>query len=250
MAIPSSNDTGLRYGAAHLATTHWTLVLTAQRPDSSRAFGALSQLCRTYWYPLYAYVCRRGYDTHDAQDLTQEFFAGLLKKDFLGSVGREKGKFRSFLLASMNHFLAKEWNWANRQKPGGGGVIVSLDDDSAEHRYRQEPATDLTADKLFERRWAKTLLKGAMSRLSEEFLAAGKGSLFEELKVFISGPRTEEGYAGVALRLNLTEGAVKVAVHRLRKRYGEILRAEIAQTVSSSEEVDDEIRHLFQILGK
>ena len=250
MAFPSKNDSGVPYGAAHFATTHWTLVLTAQRPDSSLAFDALSQLCQTYWYPLYVYVRRRGYDAHDGQDLTQEFFARLLQKDFLGSVDRDKGKFRSFLLASMNHFLAKEWKRANRQKRGGGGVIVSLDDDSAEHRYRQEPATDLTADKLFERRWAMTLLEGAMSQLRQEFLDGGKRSLFEELKVFISGTRTEEGYAGVAPRVNLTEGAVKVAVHRLRKRYGEILRAEIAQTVSSPEEVEEEIRHLFQILGK
>lgn len=249
MAPPEDSDLGLPHGPAHFATTHWTVVLTAQRQDSSRAFDALSQLCQTYWYPLYAYVRRRGYDAHEAQDLTQEFFARLLEKDSLGSVAREKGKFRSFLLASMNHFLAKEWNRAHRQKRGGGCVIVSLNDDSAENRYRQEPATDLAADKLFERRWAMTLLEGAMTRLRQEFHSAGKASLFDELKVFLSGGRTDEGYAGVAARVKLTEGAVKVAVHRLRKRYGEILREEIVQTVSSPEEVEEEIRYLFQVLG-
>ncbi|MBI2946618.1 MAG: sigma-70 family RNA polymerase sigma factor [Verrucomicrobia bacterium] len=218
--------------------------------DSSVAAGALEQLCRTYWYPLYAYVRRQGRDPHEAQDLTQEFFARLLAAKSLQLVDRSKGKFRSFLLASLNHFLAKEWNRAHRQKRGGGRVILSLDDDTAEQRYLREPADPMTADKLFERRWALTLLEGALSRLRQEFLDAGKESLFEELKFFISGGRTEEGYAGVTLRLNLTEGAVKVAVHRLRKRYGEILRAEIAQTVSSPEEVEEEIRYLFQILGK
>lgn len=249
MASPSNSDFGIHPAAGHFATTHWSLVLTAQQLDSSRAFEALSQLCRAYWYPLYAYVRRRGYDAHEAQDLTQEFFARLLEKDSLASVAREKGKFRSFLLASMNHFLAKEWNRAHRQKRGGGCVIVSLNDDSAENRYRQEPATDLAADKLFERRWAMTLLDGAMARLRQEFHAAGKAALFDELKGFISGGRTEERYAGVAARLKLSEGAVKIAVHRLRKRYGQILREEIAQTVSIPEEVEEEIRHLFQVLG-
>ena len=249
MALPTKNDTGVPGGAAYFATTHWTVVLTAQRQDSSRAFDALSQLCQTYWYPLYAYVRRRGYDPHDAQDLTQEFFARLLEKDYLGSVAREKGKFRSFLLASMNHFLAKEWNRAHRQKRGGGCAIVSLQDDSAENRYRQEPAAGLAADQLFDRRWAMTLLESAMTRLRQESIDGGKAPLFEELKVFISGGRTEEGYAGVAARLNLSEGALKVAAHRLRKRYGEILREEIAQTVSSAEEVEEEIRYLFQVLG-
>lgn len=249
MAHPPNSEAGMPGGAAQFATTHWTAVLTAKQKDSSRAFAALSQLCQAYWYPLYAYVRRRGHDPDEAQDLTQEFFARLLRKDFLAAVDRDKGRFRSFLLASMNHFLAKEWNRAHRQKRGGGCVILSLNDDSAENRYLQEPATDWPADKLFERRWALTLLESAMSRLRGELASGGKAPLFEELRSFLSGDRTAEGYAGVAARLNLTEGAVKVAVHRLRKRYGEILREEIAQTVTDPAEVEEEIRCLFQAVG-
>jgi len=246
--LPKNSDFGIPTSSPVFATTHWTVVLTAQQEDSSRAFEALSELCRTYWYPLYAYVRRRGHNEDDAKDLSQEFFARLLEKNYLRFVAREKGKFRSFLQASMNHFLAKEWSRANCQKRGGGCVIVSLNDDTAENQYRQEPATDVTPEKLFERQWALTSLERAMTRVRQEFVDGGKAPLFDELKACISGGRNSEGYAEVAARLEISVGAVGVAVHRLRKRYGEILRDEIAQTVSSSEEVDEEIRHLFQVL--
>ena len=168
---------GIPAGEPFFATTHWTVVLTAKQEDSSRALEALSELCQVYWYPLYVYVRGRGYNAEEAQDLTQEFFARLLEKSYLRSVAREKGKFRSFLLGSMNHFLAKEWNRANRQKRGGGCAIVSMNDDSAENRYRQEPATDLTPDKLFERHWATTLLEHSIALLPREYLSGGKGSV-------------------------------------------------------------------------
>jgi RNA polymerase sigma-70 factor (ECF subfamily) len=247
--FPKDNAVGRSSAGACFTTTHWTVVLRVQEQGSSQAFAALSQLCQTYWYPLYTYVRRRGYSSEEAQDLTQEFFTRLLEKNYLGAVAPEKGKFRSFLLASVNHFLAKEWHRAHRQKRGGGCAILSLNDDSAENRYRHEPATDLAPDKLFERRWAMTLLEAAMTRLGQEWSTAGKGPLFERLKVFISGGRAEEGYATLARHLGLSEGALKVAVHRLRKRYGQILREEIAQTVAAPEEVEEEIQFLLQVLG-
>ncbi|MBI4662606.1 MAG: sigma-70 family RNA polymerase sigma factor [Verrucomicrobia bacterium] len=222
--------------------------MAAGRADSSQGANALEQLCRTYWYPLYVYVRRQGRDPHEAQDLTREFFARLLAAKSIQFVDRSKGKFRSFLLTSMNHFLAKEWNRAHRQKRGGGRVIVSLDDDTAERRYLCEPADQLTADKLFDRRWALTVLEQAMERLKTEFTRSGKVELFEQLKASISGDPTAAPYAEVAAKCQMTEGAVKVAMHRLRKHFGELLRDEIAQTVSRPEEVEAEIRHLFEAL--
>ena len=223
-------------------------MITAGQMESSVAARALEQLCRIYWYPLYAYVRRQGRDSHEAQDLTQEFFARLLAAKSLQFVDRSKGKFRSFLLASMNHFLAKEWNRAHRQKRGGGQVILSLDDDTAEQQYLREPADPMTADRLFDRRWALTVLEQAMARLKNEFTTGGKAELFEQLKASISGEPTAATYAEVAANCQMSEGAVKVAAHRLRKRYGELLREEIAQTVSRPEEVEDEIRLLVAAL--
>jgi RNA polymerase sigma factor (sigma-70 family) len=236
-------------GAECFATTHWSVVLTAQDRDSTRAEAALAWLCRTYWYPLYAYVRRQGHSPEDAQDLTQEFFARLLAKNYLGDVDRGKGRFRSFLLAALKHFLANEWDRAQAAKRGGGQRPISLDDTDAEARYRAEPADTLSADKIFERRWALTLLEKVLERLRHEYALAGKAELYEELKECLTGCKASARYAELGTRLGLSEGAVKVAVHRLRQRYRALLRQEIAQTVSSPAEIEDEIRHIIAVLG-
>ncbi len=215
------------------AATRWTVVLTAGRGQSR----ALEDLCRTYWYPLYAYVRRRGYLAHEAEDLTQEFFARLLAKNYLADVEREKGKFRSFLLASLKHFLANEWDKARAQKRGGRFTFISAD---AETKYRAEPADELSPDKLLDRQWALALLDQVLARL-----AAEEPADFEHLKPYLTAGGGAIPYAEVAGKLDMTEGAVKVAVHRLRKRYRQLLREEIAHTVASPAEVDEEIRHLF-----
>jgi RNA polymerase sigma-70 factor (ECF subfamily) len=208
----------------------------------------MAELCRIYWYPLYAYVRHRGYGAQDAEDLTQEFFARILAKDYLASVDRSKGKFRSFLLASLKHFLANEWDRAHAQKRGGGQVTVPLDGAGAETRYSLEPTHDITPEKLFERQWAITVLEQVMARLKREFVAGGKAHLFETLKTFLAGDETSSTYAQAAGKLAMTEGAVKVAIHRMRRRYRELLREEIAHTVAGPGEIADEIRCLLRCL--
>ncbi len=230
------------------ATTHWSAVLAAGGASSPGSQEALEKLCRAYWYPLYAYVRRKGYDAHDAEDLTQEFFARLLARNFLRVADRSKGKFRSFLLGSLEHFLAREWTKSHAQKRGGGRAILSLDETDAEDRYRLEPAHELTAEKIYNRRWATTLLDHAMSRLREECAANRKGDLLGKLETFLSGERGETSYADIAAALATSEGAIKVAIHRLRQRYGELVRVEVAQTVSTSEEADEELQFLFSVL--
>ena len=217
--------------------------------DSPQAHQALETLCRNYWYPLYAYVRRQGHSAHDAQDLTQAFFARLLEKNYLADVQREKGRFRSFLLASLKHFLANEWDREQALKRGGGKRLIALDEDSAESRYKLEPKDDLSADKIYERRWALTLLDQVLAKLRGEFEKDGKLEQFETLKQYLSAGRTSVSYAQAADKLGMNEGAIKVAVHRLRKRYRELLRAEIAQTVATASEVEAEIRYLFAALS-
>ena len=231
-------------------TTHWSLVLAAAGTEDSHGREALARLCQVYWYPLYAFVRRQGHDPHDAQDLTQEFFMRLLEKDYLGDVDRSKGKFRSFLLVALKHFLSKEWDRARTLKRGGGHRLVSLDTLSAEDRYRREPEDNATPERLFERRWALTLLDQVLTRLSEEYETTGKRALFEQLQGCLMGDSDLLPYAELAARLGMTEGAVKVVVHRLRKRYRGVLRDEIAQTVADSAEIDDEIRQLLSALGR
>ena len=220
-------------------------MLTAGRSNSTDARAALEQLCQPYWYPLYAYVRRRGYEAHEAEDLTQGFFARLLAKNDLAGVDRTKGKFRSFLLASLKHFLANEWDKAQAQKRGGGQVILPLDGSEAETRYQHEQAYELTPEKAFERQWALTILGHVLAQLRAEFVADGKTELFETLKGFLTGSDDEQSYAEVGARLRMSAGAIKVAVHRLRRRYRNLLREEIAHTVAGPEEVDEEIRALF-----
>jgi len=243
----SPNTTGHQPAAPGcFEQTRWSVVVAAGG-DSTNARKALAHFCETYWYPLYAFVRREGRGADDAQDLTQEFFARLLEKNWLAGVDRAKGKFRSFLLAAMRHFLANEWDRANRLKRGGGKTILSLDAESAETRYALEPADPMTAERIFERRWALTLLEGVLARLRNEFAAAGRGRLFEEFKPALTGEKVP--YAEIAARLNLNEAAVRVAVHRLRVRYRELLRTEIGETVATDDDIDAEVQHLFAVLA-
>ena len=236
--------------AAKFSPTHWSVVLAAAgRADSTHARDALEKLCRNYWLPIYVFVRRQGHGPHDAQDLTQEFFARLLEKNFLAGVQREKGRFRSFMLASVKHFLANEWDKANAQKRGGGKVPISIDSELGENSFSLEPADTLTAEKIYERRWALALLEQVLRRLREEYTRDGKEKQFEQLKPTLTEASGSVPYAQIALRLGTSEGAVKVAVHRLRQRYRELLRAEIADTVADAGEIDDEIRNLFAALA-
>lgn len=237
-------------GGGQFMTTHWSLVLAAAGTEDSHGRDALAKLCHVYWYPLYAFVRRQGHSPHDAQDLTQEFFMRLLEKDYLGNVDRTKGKFRSFILVALKHFLSKEWARTKTLKRGGGQRLVSLDTLSAEDRYRREPEDNATPERLFERRWALILLDQVLTRLGEEYAATGKRVLFEQLQGCLMGDSDLLPYAELAARLGMTEGAIKVVVHRLRKRYRGVLRGEIAKTVADPAEIDDEIRQLFSALGK
>jgi RNA polymerase sigma-70 factor (ECF subfamily) len=229
------------------AQTRWSVVLAAGG-EGSHAGQALERLCATYWYPLYAFVRRQGKSAHDAQDLTQGFFARLLEKKDLTAVDRGRGRFRSFLLAAMQHYLANEWDRAHTQKRGGGMTILSIDDAEAERRYHEEPAEQVTAEQLFDRRWALTLLDQVLKCLGDEMRREGKEAQFEALKFCLTGERGA-AYEEIAQRLGTSEGALKVAVHRLRERYRALLRAEIAETVGSEAEVDEELRQLFSALS-
>ena len=239
------NSTG-----AIFATTHWSVVLAAGQSTDTQASAALEQLCRTYWYPLYAFIRRQGYGVDDAQDLTQGFFSHILSRRFLERASREKGKFRSFMLGSLRFFLADELAKLQAQKRGGGQTMVFLDAHSAEERYRMEPVELMNAEKLFERRWAVTLLDRVLERLEKEFSEAGKSRLFERLREFLLGDRAPATYQETANTLGMTEGAVKVAVHRMRQRYRELFQDEIAQTVADPAEIEGEVRHVFAVLSR
>jgi RNA polymerase sigma-70 factor (ECF subfamily) len=224
------------------------MVLAAGKGASPDADAALASLCQTYWYPLYAFVRRSGHQPADAQDLTQAFFARLLEKHYLRAADPERGRFRSFLLASVKHFLSKERDRAKAHKRGGGRKVLPLDFEAGESRYCLEPAHELTAEKIFERRWALTLLDQVFARLRDEFDQAGKRNEFDHLKVYLTGEAGAPTYREVAAELAMTEGAVKVAVHRLRRRYRELVREEIGHTVAGPDEVAEELRRLFAAL--
>jgi len=229
----------------YFATTRWTVVLAAGNRSTPQADVALEELCRTYWYPLYAYVRRHGHSREDAEDLTQSFFARFLQKNYLEKLRGEHGKFRAFLLASLKHFLANEWDRARRQKRGGGVPPLSLDWQDADSRYQIDPADQLSPDKIYDRAWAVTLLERVIGRLREENAADGKASLFEGLKPFLMMGRSDIPHAQAAAGLAMTEGAVRVAVHRLRRRYRELLREEIGQTLSDPAQAEEEMRVLL-----
>ena len=247
---PSEYNSGsIEHNAGIFTTTHWSVVLDAGRGDSPQASAALARLCQIYWYPVYIFVRRLGHGPEDAKDLTQEFFFRLVEKNYLSGLDRETGKFRSFLLVVLKRFLANEWDRANRQKRGGDRQIVSLDEVDTELRYLNEPVDDRTPEKLFEQRWALALLEQVINRLQAEMAEAGKAELFRGLKDFLGGDGGGGSYSEVAARLQMNEGALRVAVHRLRRRYREILREEIASTVATPEQIEDEIRQLFLSLG-
>lgn len=249
MGSSAFNSDSLAPEASGFALTRWSVVLAAGRNESTHSRKALEQLCQTYWHPVYAFVRRRGVNPQDAQDLTQEFFTRLLEKNYLGGVDPARGRFRSFLLASVKHFLANEWDKARCQKRGGAKPLLSIDGATAESCYALEPIERQTPETIYERRWALTLLEQVLARLRSEYCAAHRSDSFEILKSTLTEGRGAVAYAELASQLGSTEGAVKVAVHRLRQRYRALLRDEIRQTVSNSVEVEEEIRALFIALG-
>lgn len=234
--------------AGVFATTNWSLVLAASPSCSPQACEALEKLCSAYWYPLYAFVRRHGASAEDAEDLTQAFFAHLLRKDFLSGVGPEKGRFRSFLLACLKHFLADERDKARRLKRGGGSPIISLENEQAERRYQAESRSERSAEELYERRWALDVLARVLERMRQELAQAGKAEIYNELQGCLAGERPDQTYAEIGARLGLSQAAVKITVHRLRLRYRELLRAEIAQTVAEPGDIEEELRHLYTVV--
>jgi RNA polymerase sigma-70 factor (ECF subfamily) len=230
-------------------TTHWSMVIAAGRRESQQADQALEKLCRGYWYPIYVFLRRSGWMAHDAEDLTQAFFERVLRKDYLRAVDRTKGKFRSFLLAMLRHFLANHRRDARAQKRGGHVQFVCLEDESVDEKDLCPAGADAAAEQSFDRQWAVSLLEQVVARLQEEYQDAGKGSLFDELKIFLTGDKGAGTYAELAAQLNTTEAALKMTISRMRRRYGELLRAEIARTVSTPEETEEELRALFAALS-
>jgi RNA polymerase sigma factor (sigma-70 family) len=235
---------------AAFCTTHWTVVLAAARPGADGGQQAFAQLYRDYWSPLYAYVRRRGFAPAEAEDIAQNFFIRLLEKHSLSTLEREGGRFRSFLLSCLENYLANEWDRVHARKRGGGQPLLSLNAEETEARFALEKADQQTPESLFEQRWVFTLLEHVMARLRGECIAGGKASFFDEIHLHLQGDHQGPPYADIASRHAMSEGAVKVAVHRLRRRYGQLLRDEIARTVSSPKEVDEELRHLIAVVGR
>lgn len=237
--------------ARDFRTTHWSVLLKAAgEEESDEKRFALERLCRTYWYPLYSFVRRRGYDRHLAQDLTQGFFERFLEKNYIADVSADKGRFRTFLLSSLQHFLANEWDRSQAQKRGGGYKLVSLDEHEADERFQFEPRDEVTPEVAFERQWVQALLETVLSRLRAECNDAGHEGRFEQLKVFLVEDKGAISFGEMAAQLGMTEAAVKGVVRRMRQRYRELFREEIANTVADPAEVDAEIRHLVAVLGE
>lgn len=235
--------------AVQFATTHWSAVLEAGRADSPRAREALEELCRRYWYPLYAHARRFGHTPHAAEDLTQEFFARLLERNYLSIAERRRGKFRWFLLSAFKGFLANEWDRARARKRGGGQAAIPLDALLAENRLAREMSDVRSADLLFDRRWAMTLLESARTNLRREYADQGKLQRFERLEGCLPGDCRGETYAKIGAALGMTEGAVKVEVSRMKRRYAELLRNEVAGTVANPTEIEEELRYLIEVLS-
>jgi len=246
---PNESPSHARAASPIFVTTRWSVVLAAGVKDSPEAARALEQLCQTYWFPLYAHVRRLGHSPSDAEDLTQGFFARLLAKDGFGAADCERGRFRSFLLGSLKHFLTNEWDKARAQKRGGHLQIIPLDAPGGEDRLQLEPATQTSPDREFDRRWALALLDTVLARLEAEHIEQDKARLFAGLKETLASGRGDVPMAQIAFDLGLSEGATRVAAHRFRARYRELLRAEIAQTVATPAEVEDELPHLFAALA-
>lgn len=236
-------------GQPGFAATRWSLVLAAGGDESAEAARALEELCSGYWYPLYVFVRRQGRDPEESRDLTQSFFARLIEKRWLSGAAPDRGRFRTFLLTALSHFLANEWIRERRIKRGGGVEFIALDAASAEERYKLEPSDNVTPETLFERRWALTVLEQALGALESESKAAGRGDLFEALRPHLSGDPDSPALAGLARSLGMSEGALKVAAHRLRRRFGELVRQEIARmTDGVPATVDAELQHLREAI--
>lgn len=233
----------------HFQTTHWSLIVRVQSGGETESRGALEQLCATYWYPVYAFVRRAGRNAHDAQDLTQDFFAHLMERAALDHVDRDRGKFRSFLLASLNNFLANDWDRRNALKRGGGRTIVSIDEELAEERFHHEPATDLSPDKFFDRQWAITVLERAIDRLAGEMRANGREQQFEKLREFLAVRAPQSAYNDLAAELRTTAAALSITVSRMRQRYRDLIRSEVSDTLLNLEDADTEIRHLLAAMA-
>lgn len=244
-----SGDSQFSKGSPIFATTHWSVVLRAGDSHAPESAQALERLCRAYWYPLYAFVRRRGFDPSAAQDAIQGFFARLLEKKGISAADPARGRFRSFLLSSLTNHLKNEWDHANRQKRGGGQEIFSIDALPAEERYRLEPVDDLTPERLFDQRWAQEVVDRATEKLQQEFDSAGQGERYAKLQKFLLGDPQGASHSETAKELGMSVSAVRTAIHRLRRRFGELLRGEIADTVTSPDEVEQEIRHLLSALG-
>ncbi len=244
----TSLDSPAADGHRQFATTQWSLVLAAGDRNSPRRDEALADLCRNYWYPLYAFARRLGHVRAAAEDLTQEFFARLLEKSFLKGASAERGRFRTFLLVCFKRFLANEHDRATAQKRSGGHPGPALDFSTAEDRYQHEPVHETTAERIFERRWALELLDRVLGRLEEEYCLAGKERLFRQLKFALTTVGVETSYREIAAKLSLSEGAVKVAVYRMRQRYGQMLTAEVARTLERPADAADEVHQLFAAL--
>ena len=237
-------------GGVHFSQTHWSIVLSAAgRENPGQAAQSLETLCSVYWRPLYAFIRRQGESPEAAQDLTQEFFFRLLKRNYLAQVDQSKGRFRSFLLAALKHFMANERERLRAQKRGGGQPLLALDFSDEESHLIVPLAQNSTPETLFERRWATTLLERGLARLREEYSDAGKKRLFEHIRTTLTDGGRNAPYSELALQLNMSEAAVKMAVHRLRRRYRESLRAEISQTVGEGE-VEDELRHVMGVFAR
>ena len=245
----AESDVSAFEGGRDFRTTHWSVVLMAGGQSSPQSAEALEQLCRNYWYPLYAYVRRRGYDPHTAQDLTQGFFERVLEKNYIGDADARRGRFRTFLLSSLNHYLANEWDKAHAQKRGGRGTFVPLDAVEAEERFRLEPNDARTPEQAFDRRWAETVLEAVLNRLRNEFDSGGKTGRFDALKGFLIASNEAASYTELARQLGVAETGARSAVSRVRRRFRELMRDQIANTVSRPEEIDEEIRYLFEALA-
>jgi len=250
MVQPSEAGSPAPSGPAWFATTHWSVILAAREEDTPHAAEALEKLCRTYWHPLYAHVRRRGYSIEEAQDLTQEFFARLLSKHWISRADAHRGRFRSFLLGACDHFLANEWDRARCEKRGGGQAHLPFDTVAAEQLYALEPGQGLNAEELYERNWALRLIEEVRDRLRGEYARIDQAKRFALLERFLPGEESPPSYAAAAGQSGVPEGTLKSEVHRLKQRYGQLLREEIAQTVAHPEEIDDELRHLLAVLGR
>lgn len=240
---------GRAQAGAVFVTTHWSIVLDAKDKGSPDSAAALEKLCRTYWYPLYAHVRHLGHAPADAEDLTQAFFERLLQKGYLEAADQAKGRFRTFLLVALDRFLANEWDRARAQKRGGGCAVVPLDTVVAERLYAQQSAAEASPGHEYERRWALTLVEHAVNRLRSEYEQAGKAAEFQRLKGFLSAEQSSIGYGTLAGELGSTEGAARVMVHRLRRRFREIFSEEVAHTLADPQDLAEEMRHLMDVLA-